>query len=437
MADEACFRCTMYAAVRRGRAWPAAVLRLIACLLPIALSACMGHDIEAVRDLRPDTGDSYTQTLAEEYRRIALYEADEMYDWIDAGHFAVKGLQAGAGTEVEPEPLADWDLPEAAVPQLQEARQTLLSALENRAAGDETGQLIARAQSNFDCWVEQQEENHQADDIATCRDGFYRNLSDLSALLESQSEAVAQPVALPGPPSGTGGGDDVPVAVALFAFDSAVLDEAGEREVAAAAEAAARLPEASVVVVGHTDRKGSDAYNLNLSLRRAEAVRDALVARGVAPDRIDATGRGEWDPAVPTVDEFAEPANRRAEVFILPEGGTPPLSSQQTEVRIAPAGSGAMEAAPRPVSGCASPVTSPALAGEPRTQAAPSLVRIDPSACPWRAPNRPFAQQSLRSDAPAGSAGLDNWARAERVRAEGPLDWRLSMVFASKKDIYR
>jgi len=420
-------RSTRYTAARRGR-WPAAVLRLIACLLPIALGACMGHDIDAVRDLRPDTGDSYTQTLAEEYRRIALFEADEMYDWIDAGHFAVKGLQAGSGIEVVPEPLADWDLPEAAVPQLREARQTLLTALENRAAGDDAGRLVARAQSNFDCWVEQQEENHQADDIAACRDGFYRSLSDLSAFLEIQSEVTAQPVALPGPPIGTAGGGDVPVAVALFAFDSVALDEAAEREVAAAAEAAARLPEARVVVVGHTDRKGSDAYNLKLSLRRAEAVRDALVAQGVAPDRIDTIGRGEWDPAVPTADEVAEPANRRAEVFVLPEGGTPPLSSQQTDVRIAPAGS---EAPPQPTGGCAVPAMSPAVVVGPGAQASPYLVRIQPYPCPWRAPNRPFAQQSRRSDASVGSAVRGEWARAERLP-----DRRVSARLVLKKKMF-
>lgn len=429
MADQECLRCFAYAAVRRGRAWASAVPRLILCLLPMALAACMGHDIEAVRDLQPETGDSYTRTLAEEYRRIALYEADEMYDWIDAGHFAVKGLQAGAGTEVEPEELADWWLPEAAVPQLQEARQTLLTALENRAAGDEAGQLVARAQAGFDCWVEQQEENHQPDDIAACQDEFYSNLNLLNVLLETESKAVTTPAALPAPPSGAAGGKDVPVAVALFAFDSAAIDEAAGREVAAAVEEAARLPEATVVVVGHTDRKGSDAYNLNLSLRRAEAVRDALVARGVAADRIDTIGRGEWDPAVPTADEVAEPANRRAEIFILPEGGTPPLSSQQTEMRIAPAGTSGVEAAPRPVGGCGGPADRLAEVREPRGQEQPPGAGTRSGPCPWRAPNRPFLQQSWRSDASAARA-----VRAQAARADWAPDWWKSKI-SSKKTI--
>jgi OOP family OmpA-OmpF porin len=415
-------RCFAYVAVRWNRAWAAALPCLILCLLSVALTACMGYDIEAVRDLHPATGDSYTRTLAEEYRRFALYEADEMYDWIDAGHFSVKGLQAGAGTEVEPEELTDWDLPEAAVPQLREARQTLLSALESRAAGDEAGQFVARAQADFDCWVEQQEENHQPDDIAACRDGFYSNLNRLSALLQTRNKPATSPAALPAPPSGAAGGEDVPVAVALFAFDSAALDEAAESEIAAVVEAAARLPQAAIVVVGHTDRKGSEAYNLNLSLRRAEAVRDALVSGGVAADRIDTIGRGEWDPAVPTADEVAEPANRRAEIFILPQGGTPPLSSQQTEVRIAPAGSSSMEAAPRSIGGCGAPAERLAEVREPRGRETLAGAAIAPSSCPWRAPNRPFLQQSWRSGAPA-EYGL----RAGTAHAERAPDWRKSM----------
>lgn len=403
-------------AVRRIRARAAALLRLTVCLLPVALAACMGHDIEAVRDLRPDTGDSFTQTLAEDYRRIALFEADEMYDWIDAGHFAVKGLEAGAGKAVEPEPLADWHLPADVVPDLEEARRTLLTALENRGASAEAGRLAARAQSHFDCWVEQQEENHQWDHIAACRDGFYSHLNRLSALLESRSEPVATPAALPAPPSGATAAD-VPVAVALFAFDSARLDEAAMVEVASAVDAAARLPEAAIIVVGHTDRKGSDAYNLDLSLRRAEAVRDALIERGVAADRIDTIARGEWDPVLPTADEVAEPANRRAEIFILPAGGTPPVSSQQTQVPVAPAGADAPANRSDAAPACFDSAGARIARKDPRREETRSGPRSRQGPCAWRAPNRQFEQHGRRSEAPPGTQDRPAEDLAVRPRA--------------------
>ena len=70
-------------------------------------------------------------------------------------------------------------------------------------------------------------------------------------------------------------------------------------------------------VTGCADRAGSDSYNMELSLRRANAVRAGLVARGVSPDSITVVGRGETEPAVPTADGVKEQANRL--VRIIPQ----------------------------------------------------------------------------------------------------------------------
>lgn len=81
------------------------------------------------------------------------------------------------------------------------------------------------------------------------------------------------------------------------------------------AEIAAR-PVPDIVVVGHTDRVGSDPYNDELSLRRAETVRSALIRRGIAPENIVAVGRGKRELAVMTPDGVPEPLNRRVEIFV-------------------------------------------------------------------------------------------------------------------------
>ena len=78
--------------------------------------------------------------------------------------------------------------------------------------------------------------------------------------------------------------------------------------------ALAGTPGADLVVIGHTDRMGSVEANDRLSLQRAQAVRDRLVAAGAAPERISVAGRGEREPAVPTDDEVPEPRNRRVEI---------------------------------------------------------------------------------------------------------------------------
>jgi outer membrane protein OmpA-like peptidoglycan-associated protein len=77
-----------------------------------------------------------------------------------------------------------------------------------------------------------------------------------------------------------------------------------------------RRPAPEIVIVGHTDRRGSDAYNDALSRQRAERVRAELLGLGVDPGRVQVAGRGEREPLVPTEDEVPEPRNRRVEVTV-------------------------------------------------------------------------------------------------------------------------
>ena len=72
----------------------------------------------------------------------------------------------------------------------------------------------------------------------------------------------------------------------------------------------------AIGVYGHSDRTGSDIYNLRLSLQRAEAIRDLLIAQGIDGESIDVDSHGEGNPLIPTADGVAEPRNRRVEVII-------------------------------------------------------------------------------------------------------------------------
>ena len=86
----------------------------------------------------------------------------------------------------------------------------------------------------------------------------------------------------------------------LFAFDSARLDAGARSRLAQVAARLHREQPRRVQIVGHTDSKGSDAYNLRLSQRRSDAVRAALV-RSLASEApaFDVRGRGEADPVAP------------------------------------------------------------------------------------------------------------------------------------------
>jgi outer membrane protein OmpA-like peptidoglycan-associated protein len=67
-----------------------------------------------------------------------------------------------------------------------------------------------------------------------------------------------------------------------------------------------------VLVTGHTDTVGSDSYNMGLSVRRAQSVKDEMVRQGMGGDAISIEGKGFHDPLVPTGPGVREPQNRRA-----------------------------------------------------------------------------------------------------------------------------
>ena len=110
-------------------------------------------------------------------------------------------------------------------------------------------------------------------------------------------------------------------AATLFAFDSAEVTEAGEQAMEEyRAKLAPALSDAYAgVIIGHTDSKGEDDYNMGLSLRRAEAVQAYLVGTGTAPEKLRVIGRGENDPVASNDTPEGQALNRRVEVIVIDE----------------------------------------------------------------------------------------------------------------------
>ena len=103
-----------------------------------------------------------------------------------------------------------------------------------------------------------------------------------------------------------------------------VLFEYGSSEISAMGKAAIdqvvldfkRVDSGPILLEGHADRSGTAAKNMELSQRRADAVRDALIAAGLPKTEIYARAAGEEEPIVQTPDGVREQANRRVEVWI-------------------------------------------------------------------------------------------------------------------------
>jgi outer membrane protein OmpA-like peptidoglycan-associated protein len=80
-------------------------------------------------------------------------------------------------------------------------------------------------------------------------------------------------------------------------------------------------PQARVMLSGHSDRSGSDRYNLRLSQRRAANVRAYLAGRGIPDLAMTTVALGESSTRVPTADGDREPANRRVEIIFERRSG--------------------------------------------------------------------------------------------------------------------
>jgi OmpA-OmpF porin, OOP family len=236
---------------------------------------------------------AFNQALARDYADFAgaLLNRDGQYE--DSDYFARKSLAAGRGQVVPPEYVGNWaivtpwDAKEGYVQILNGARTRLVKVLD-AGARESQPQLAARTQVDFDCWVEHMEKSWWTAMNGACHNEFFANL----AKLEGKPVAMAHEFRV------------------YFDFNKYNLTPAALQILQAATKQAKTDPSMRILLVGHADRAGTDAYNMGLSHRRAEAVGKQLQRDGVTPSRIDERWVGERQPLVPTPNGVREPRNR-------------------------------------------------------------------------------------------------------------------------------
>ena len=235
----------------------------------------------------------------EAYLGHAQYEYNDMQDFTDTIFHSEKAIAAASGGSVMPQqPSARRLTPEHAA-EMGEVYQRLMAAVQGEP-GQRLPATAGRAVADFDCWLEQQEENFQPDDIAGCRDAVYAALAELEAPVE---EALPDRISLS--------------ADVLFDFDKAEIKPEFTAEVDAAAELLLANPDVTVRIDGHTDSIGTEEYNQGLSERRAEAVAAYLEAAGVSRDRMTVAGFGETQPVASNDTAEGRALNRRVEIDLI------------------------------------------------------------------------------------------------------------------------
>jgi outer membrane protein OmpA-like peptidoglycan-associated protein len=102
----------------------------------------------------------------------------------------------------------------------------------------------------------------------------------------------------------------------LFPFNSTEILPDGRTNLQQLASSLEKYPNSDILIVGHTDSVGTDAYNLDLSQRRAMAASSLLQSLGVPDSRLHAVGKGETEPIQPNDTDAGRAQNRRVEVAI-------------------------------------------------------------------------------------------------------------------------
>lgn len=268
------------------------------CAAVALLGACASstYDIDGVAAME-NQGDAFASALQNRYGERARFEHGEG-DWASVKFFNTRAHAAAMNDVPALQNPDDRSLKADQMP-IKMAYTQLASRLATNAPKT-APDACAKAQTWLEHWMEQSEEGHQPDHIAMAREGYE------TAVVNCKGEMpMAKPMAQPGLPE--------PVVI-YFAHDSFAISSANRALIEQAAAAAKKAKADSVMLIGHTDRSGSDSYNMGLSRARVAAVGNAIMEAGLDRSMVKKNYAGETSPQVSTQDGVRERMNRRVEI---------------------------------------------------------------------------------------------------------------------------
>lgn len=257
------------------------------------LTACAAnYDVAGVSAMA-DKGNAFASALHKRYVERADFEMSEG-DWASVDFFNSRGEMAATGNAPAVQMPSERKL-KVDVDAIGSAYSTLTAALKTNAP-QAAPDACARAQTWLEHWMEQSEEGHQADDIATARGGFEKAMPECQGTMPMAMTPLPEPF------------------IVYFTHDSFGLSSANLDLIKRAAAAAKASKTTRLVLIGHADRSGSSDYNVGLSRARVVAVGNALMVEGISRKMVTKSSAGETSPQVTTEDGMRERMNRRVEV---------------------------------------------------------------------------------------------------------------------------
>jgi len=298
------------------------MIRRFLLLISIFIVTACSSSYEKLETLDFKTSNNFSKNLVKFYKEKAIFEAKEMHDWNSAKLYSEKALKAIEGEEIKPQEIDYWNIPKKNVSQIQKSYNNLMEIYNEAKIIDPYN--LAKAISSLDCWAEQQEEDWQIWDINKCRDDFlnsmhliYEKITESNKNENKKSQSQNNINSENGSVSVVTKNENEKIMhIIYFDFDKSNLSETSKNKIQIFLDEV-RDKIKNYIIVGHTDTKGTKEYNLNLSQKRALAIKDILIEMGIKKENLRVLGKGEEMLAVPTKDEVKHPANRRAEITAL------------------------------------------------------------------------------------------------------------------------
>ena len=289
---------------------------VLICLLFLWSCSASYKELSNMEEKNPANFQEY---LHNEYKLKATFEAEEMHDWNSAKLYSEKALKSLETDKIYPEEVSYWKLPDENVEEITIAYDNLMSIYNDAKVIDPMN--LAKAISSLDCWSEQQEENWQTWDINSCKEDFLKTMHNIYEKIASEEKIIGNNDQISKLENTTS--DDVTIVtknktnevmqIIYFDFDKFNLSNVSKNKINSfITKNGSQINE--YLVIGHTDTKGSKNYNLSLSIKRAEVVKEILIDYGIKSSSIKILGRGEETLAIQTPDDTKQPANRRVEI---------------------------------------------------------------------------------------------------------------------------